>query len=439
MSAIHSIRAGLFWTLDAARGAPIRLAVEQIRHADSVSFDDPWLAEHQQEAWAALRNHVRENVPFYRDCPDALADFPVVDKNTLRTNMDAFFSRAFDREKLFQMSTSGSTGTPFVSYQDLRKKQQVRAEVIYYSQRIGYRLGSNLSYIRNVVRQISKSPWKQFVQNQSLVNFGKLDDPGIEAILGQLRRISRTQSITLLGYASTYAAIRDYALRHGIARFDGIRVTGIISGSDMLFDEIRDAMRRLFDCRNVVSRYSNEENGIIGQDSVYNNVFEINEASYLVEILDEAGRPVQDGTQGHIVVTDLYNHARPFIRYDTGDIGAVRVFEIDGLQKRCICDFSGRVLDVIYDSDDRPCSPYMVSKAMWSFPEISQFQFIQRGRAAYLLKLNCQPDEAREPRLLAALKPIVGEDARIDFEYVSEIPVLHSGKRRYIVNEYRKK
>ena len=187
----------------------------------------------------------------------------------------------------------------------------------------------------------------------------------------------------------------------------------------------------------MVSRYSNEENGILGQDSVYNNVFDINEASYLIEILDDTYHPVPDGTVGHIVVTDLYNKARPFIRYDTGDMGAVRIFEIGGLQKRCICDFSGRVLDVIYDCAGRPCSPYLVSKAMWSFPDIAQFQFVQRGKTQYLLRLNCAPDSEREGRLSKALRAIVGDEAQIDFAYVSEIPVLHSGKRRYIVNEYQ--
>ena len=209
MSLLRPIRAGLFWTLDALRGGPVHRAFEQIAHADAVCFDDPWLAEHQRQAWLALRDHVREHVPFYRDCPDALSDFPVVDKNTIRDGGEAFFSDAFPREALYQMSTSGSTGTPFISYQDAGKKRQVRAEVIYYGSRLGYRLGSNLSYIRNVVKQISKSPLRQFLQNQTLIDFGRLDDAGVEEILAQLRQVSRRESVTLMGYASTYAALRD--------------------------------------------------------------------------------------------------------------------------------------------------------------------------------------------------------------------------------------
>ena len=34
-------------------------------------------------------------------------------------------------------------------------------------------------------------------------------------------------------------------------------------------------------------------------------------------------------------------------------------------------------------------------------------------------------------------KSYLGENAKIDFEYVEEIPVLNSGKRKKIVNEYK--
>ena len=73
----------------------------------------------------------------------------------------------------------------------------------------------------------------------------------------------------------------------------------------------------------VFSRYSNVENGIIAQqtDKSFDYYF-INSASYYVEILEmDLDVPVLKGELGRIVVTDLFNDAMPFIRYDTGDIG----------------------------------------------------------------------------------------------------------------------
>jgi phenylacetate-CoA ligase len=35
------------------------------------------------------------------------------------------------------------------------------------------------------------------------------------------------------------------------------------------------------------------------------------------------------------------------------------------------------------------------------------------------------------------LKKLLGEDAEIHFEYVDEIPLLSSGKRKKVANEFR--
>jgi len=41
-----------------------------------------------------------------------------------------------------------------------------------------------------------------------------------------------------------------------------------------------------------------------------------------------------------------------------------------------------------------------------------------------------------EEELKSSLKVIVGDRSTIVVKYVNEIPVLTSGKRRYVVNEY---
>ena len=185
----------------------------------------------------------------------------------------------------------------------------------------------------------------------------------------------------------------------------------------------------------MVSRYSNEENGVLGQDEGENNVFPINEADYIVEILDEDGNEVKDGIQGRIVVTDLFNYAMPMIRYDTGDFAAVEVREVNGRKKRCLTNFSGRKVDVIFNTKGKALSPYTITNHMWSFPDVTQFQVIQTGEKQYRLKLNVPKTFARETEVIELMKQLLGQDAEIVMERVDEIPVLASGKRRYIVNE----
>lgn len=438
MSALGQLRNSGFWFLDSLKGSPVRKAYDVIKAFDSTDSGSPTLQKYQEERWLKLKEQAVNNTEFYAPFVDRkLRDFPVINKNDIRTQQDKFLSSAYQKDNLFQMSTSGSTGTPFVCYQDGGKKRRVNAEVIYYSEKVGYRLGENLSYIRTVVKQVKKSGLKQFLQNQTLIHCGHLSDEGIEAILDEIRRHSTKGPMTLLGYGSTYTAIKDYIQKRNIDSISGLHITGIISGSDMLFDETRTIVSHALGDVPMVSRYSNEENGVLGQDEGMNNVFSINEADYVIEILDDDGHEVPNGTQGRIVVTDLYNYAMPMIRYDTGDFAAIEVLEVNGRKKRCLTNFSGRRVDVIFDTNGKALSPYVITNYMWSFPDVMQFQVIQTDEKCYRLRLNTPKAFSREDDVIKLMKQLLGIDAEITVERVEEIPVLASGKRRYIVNEWK--
>ena len=240
-----------------------------------------------------------------------------------------------------------------------------------------------------------------------------------------------------MAYGSTYAAMKDYIKKHNIESLSQCNICGAISGSDMLFDETRMVISGIFGNIPVVSRYSNEENGVIGQDEGINNVFVINEANYIVEICDETGKQLPEGELGHIVVTDLYNYAMPMIRYDTGDMGAIKIFDINGRKKKCICQFSGRKVDVIYNTKGNVMSPHVITNYMWNYTDIRQFQIIQVNKKQYKLRLNVSNDFSRMQELVNMLRSLRGLDANICVEKVNEIPVLASGKRRYIINEWK--
>lgn len=78
---------------------------------------------------------------------------------------------------------------------------------------------------------------------------------------------------------------------------------------------------------------------------------------------------------------------------------------------------------------------------MHEFQDISQYQFIQNGEKEYKMLLNLRPGLRRferEKDMIVMLKSFLGFDANIDVEYVQEIPVLKSGKRKQVVNNYKK-
>jgi phenylacetate-CoA ligase len=75
---------------------------------------------------------------------------------------------------------------------------------------------------------------------------------------------------------------------------------------------------------------------------------------------------------------------------------------------------------------------------MWQYTEIEQYQLIQEDKKRYTIKINCREPFTREQKLIEEFKSYLGQDADFRIEYVTEIPLLSSGKRKKIVNNYTK-
>ncbi|MBI4387233.1 MAG: hypothetical protein HY551_07610 [Elusimicrobia bacterium] len=70
----------------------------------------------------------------------------------------------------------------------------------------------------------------------------------------------------------------------------------------------------------------------------------VDDFNYL-EIVDESGRPVPDGTAGRILITSLLKHAFPLIRYAIGDQGRI-------VSDPCPCGRRARVFEYLGRADD---------------------------------------------------------------------------------------
>jgi phenylacetate-CoA ligase len=432
-NAMCKLRGLAFWSLDALKGGTIRKAYLELKTFDEADSRSDILVEHQKSALQMLLQHAINTTEFYKNNKDCLSDFPIVDKNIIKNQQNDFMSKRYNKAELFTMTTSGSTGVKLICYQDKEKKKRVYAEAIFYSGTAGYSVGKNLIYLRAISEENNKSRFLQWIQNETLLDICNLDDKRIEDILYCIDKASISGSM-ILAYASTFEAFKDYFRRKGMPKVGKGRVSGIVSTSEMLFDDTRDIISRAFHCP-CFSRYSNQENGIIGQDDIEDNIFIINEAHYIIEVLKvDSDILAEEGEVGRIVITDLYNYAMPMIRYDTGDIGSTVYIQRNGVSKKAIANFGGRQVDMVFDCSGNRLSPHIITVNFWRFPEIQQYQFIQESRINYTLKINAQGGFVRQKEMETLLKKMLGDKAVINMEMVREIPVLSSGKRKYIVN-----
>lgn len=436
MKLLEHMRNSAFWLIDGLKGRKVKNALNLLNKCENGQWDEKQIEEYQNEQVSKLLNHAKNTVPFYKNQEEMnLKKWPVVNKNILRENAGNILSNKYEKDKLIEMSTSGSTGTPFASLQDINKKKHVNAETLFYNGKIGYLIGKRIIYLRSIVSEVQKSKIQQFTQNIYLLDCNDLSETGIREKLKFIVKYSKKCGAMLMGYASTFTAFQRYFDKYGFDDIKDANIYGIVSGSEMLYDETRKTIEKAFECK-CVSRYANEENGFLGQDDDYNNIFYMNRANYYIEILKfDKDIPADENEVGRIVVTDLYNYAMPMIRYDTGDIGAYITKEYKGKERKAIGFFGGRIVDTVKDCEGNIVSPHAVTNLMWKYKNVKQFQFIQKSQGVYEIVLNAIRSEINEYKLIEDYKGIFGNKSVISVKYCDDIPVLLSGKRRYIVNE----
>jgi phenylacetate-CoA ligase len=72
----------------------------------------------------------------------------------------------------------------------------------------------------------------------------------------------------------------------------------------------------------VVNEYGAAELGILAFEDAEGD-WVLNEEDLFIEIVDDTNQPVENGVEGKVIVTSLYNKAMPFIRYELGDLGVI--------------------------------------------------------------------------------------------------------------------
>jgi phenylacetate-CoA ligase len=435
MSFLEIVRKNIFWFIDNLQGGAVRKhysdVIEIIEHGSTTGP-----ITRKNELLDKLLFHAKNTTDFYKGFPESctLPDFPVINKAIIRNSFDQFISQKYRPDQLIPVVTSGSTGTPFKVFHDRNKKIRNYADTVYFAKLAGYQIGDRLLYLKIWAKQKMKNPLSYWMQNLIPVDVIKLNDAQVEDLIRKMKTSRST--FGFLGYSSALEVVCKYLDKIESGRINA-NVSSIISMSETLNDYTKESMQKYFGVP-AVSRYSNLENGIIAQQEINSEGrYLVNTASYYVEVLKmDSDNPADYGQLGRIVVTDLFNYAMPLIRYDTGDIGALT----SDTAKPGNLYFSiieGRKLDLLFDTTGNLVSSYIVYKNMWQYTEIIQYQLIQEGEKEYIFKINTDGVFIREEQLIKEFKKYLGEDAEFTVEYVSEIPLLHSGKRKKIVNNYR--
>lgn len=434
---LNALRNKGFWLLDFLKGGKINKHYKEVKYG--VEHPTSEVAKSIQEKYLnKLLIHASNTTPFYTEYKgtEDLQDFPVIRKTIIQNNFEDFQSSTFKDAENYKVSTSGSTGVPFFLFQNKGKRHRNHADVIYFAGEAGFKIGDRLYELEVWRGHNKKSDIKSKLQNVVQFDISRLTEKRIKEFLSLLQS-SRQKTKSILGFASAYEMIAQYLEKENLT-FKNLGVASAIASSEYLNPYTKKTLGKHLNTP-ILSRYSSEEIGIVAQQTLASpNSFVLNHASYKIELLAfNADTPVKPGEFGRIVITDLFNYAMPIIRYDTGDIAQM------GLSANGIMEFQqieGRKMDLIYDSKGSIISSFVVYTKFYKYYTLlKQYQFIQQGQKTYEIKLNLQDDNFDfESELREDIKADFGHDAEVIITYVDEIPPLASGKRRKVVNNYKK-
>ncbi len=405
------------------------------------------LEELQNEKLRLIVRHAYETVPYYRRVMDAakltpgdittvadLQKLPVLTKDDVRRNMKDLISTTAGKG-LLEGHSSGTTGSPIDILYDKNTAVAHNAAIWRNRRWVGFDFGTHpyASLLGRVIVPIDRvrppfwrynRPWKQLflssfhLREENLpCYFDAMDKYDVQA---------------LQAYPSTAYILARY-LEQKDAYFP---LKYVFTSSETLLDIQREVIEERFRCR-VLDNYG------LAEKVAYAGECQCHEGHHLfmeygvTEIVDEDNMTVDDGEYGRMVCTGLHNLGMPLIRYDVGDVSAYK-------RTRCSCGRGLKLLepvttkaeDIVVTPSGRFISSSVLTHPFKPMNMIERSQIIQETPDRLTIRIVKRPGyTSRDTEvLLKEMYARVGDEMRVDVEFVKEIPLSRNGKYRWVIS-----
>lgn len=436
----------VFPVLDAARGRRTMQKLKLMREMQH--WPREAIVAYQTEATRRMLEYAAVFVPYYarqfketgfeprldfRELQD-LEKLPRLTKEDLKTHFEQLTSQDPNR-RYSGDSTGGSTGVPTMFRQDAEKLGYLRAAILLSFEWAGFYFGDRKFHIggssfdaklsTTAVGRLKNLLWNQRTVSSFGYNEATLDEWALQ--------IKQFHPHMVSGYGSVLAALA----RRVLGRGERLSAGAIVTSSEYLYPEQRQIIEAAFGCH-VFDNYSSREFALAAECHVHSG-YHIHESAVVLECVDEAGLAVPAGASGAVLVTDLYNYAFPFIRYEIGDLAIPA-----GSSARCECGVNyslleavvGRQGDQLTLPDGRKLPHQFFPHLFKDVPGIREYQLIQERRDFVRLRLVKGADFSSEAveYLVRHIQQHLGPQVQLNVQYVDSVRVGSSDKLRTVIS-----
>ena len=414
------------------------------------------LENYREKRLRQIVRYAYRNSPFYRkkmksagvkpsdiETLGDMGKLPIVTKADIRKNLDEIISVNFRKQRLINLSTSGSTGNPLTlvisdAEDEFRKAGHLRANIV-----CGQKMRDRWATIAgSQFNEETSSPAKL----QRFLRFYLLHRvPVFSKVQNQIAFLEKLGPQVLEGYSSSLLLLAKEVNKIGLKT---IKPRIMFSGAELIDDYSRAFIEKTFGAP-LYDHYATIEFERMAWQCPDKGEYHVNADSLIMEFVDEKGAEVSSGESGAIVCTSLFNYAMPLIRYAVGDIGVPSDNECScGIRFPMMKMLEGRKDSIVLLPDGRLISPRALTVVMRQFDlyhDIDRFRIVQKdvGLIEILVKLvptASEPDLFSEKlavhfeQLLKATK----SGAKIIVKIVDDMPLDKSGKLMAVSSEIKK-
>lgn len=404
----------------------------------------------QLEKLTRLLAHARANCAFYGElcrrhtiCEERIEslrqfeDWPLLTREVITQNRDSLCARG-TAGGLIAKATGGSSGTPLKFFLDVDSNDRRMAAWHRGYDWAGAGPGTRQLYLWGVplVDQNRRQQWKDYLYNRWIYR-RRIENSfqlSAETVPQFVRILNRFRPDSLVAYTNPIYFVARTMDELGVQPFSP---KSIVVGAEKLHDFQREVIERVFRAP-VFETYGSREFMLIGAECERHSGLHLTMENLLVEIVDDAGRPMRAGEEGNVVITDLFNYGMPFIRYVTGD-RAVAGFE------KCSCGRGllllrkvvGRQLDILTTAGGRKIPGEFFPHLLKDYEPIRKFQVVQTAQGTINLKIVAAGgwSETMREELETRIRRTIGDETTLNIVNVDAIPLTAAGKLQVVVNE----
>lgn len=340
----------------------------------------------------------------------------------------------FRKAKLVKNTSSGSTGSPVVFYEDGSMTAMNWAFELRLRKWYGLDPGVREARMARVSADYlpnAKLIWaRKWLWHQLILPGVNLGDAEYALCLDMLREF---RPKVLWGFTSALAGLAEYIRRTG-QDLGPFRPHLLIGWAAPLYDHEDKLLKEVFQCW-VTNIYGARE---VGHIAAYcpERSWHINQEHVLLETTDSS-----DVTPGEILVTPLNLSPMPFLRYRLGDLGTTAISDCGcGRTLQVMKNFLGRTGEIFVTKDGRMIAPnfwcrtFMVGRQSRT---VERFQIVYRRDDLVSIRIVRKPDYTPETEadIRGILEKNFRSDVRFEFEYVPRIEPQISGKYQMVINE----